>query len=229
MAFQVAAAESIDPLARPWDKIFRSLRDSICRNRIPTGTRILLQGVAEDRGASPKSVSDAFLLLAAEGLVERNAPDHATVLPISERRLRNVMFLREQAEVEIVRQVSQTADSDFLGELREQITRQKLVGLRGPRDLLRLDDRFHRTLADRVGHGTIWPYLEGWKLYNDRVRFTVEGSFTPSDMISQHSALVDRIAMRDAEGAAAAIRYHLRGALRRLPEQRLTHPDQFSD
>ncbi len=213
----------------PETMIFRYLRDAIARNRIPIGTQIRVSGVAEDRGSSPETVARAVLLLAEEGLVERGDRDRAIVLPISEQRLRDAVFLREQAEVEIIRRVTEEADTGFLNELREQILRQKLVGMRGPRDLLRLDNRFHRTLAAQAGVDSIWPCLEIWKLCIDRVRFTVDESQTPEEMISQHTALVDRIAMRDVEGAAAAIRYHVSSVLRRLPEYRRAHPERFRD
>ncbi len=225
----------VDPSARagfgasPEHRIFRILRDGICRNRIPTGTRILLTGVSDERGSPPETVAGAFVLLTEDGLVDGMARDQVTVLPISERRLRDTVFLREQTEAEIVRRVARAADTDLLTELREQILRQKLVGLRGPRDLLRLDNRFHRTLAERAGLGSIWPHLEAWKLYNDRVRFAVERSLDTAEMISQHSAIVDRIALQDAEGAAAAMRYHASGVLRKLSEYRASQPDQFCD
>ncbi|WP_353473357.1 GntR family transcriptional regulator [Salipiger sp. H15] len=199
------------------------------RNLIPAGTPILMTRVAEENASTPEAVSGAFALLHEHRLAVRSAPDRVTVLPISEGQLRDACFLREQAEVEIVRIVAGNADSDFLGELREQIQRQKVVGLRSPRDLLRLDDRFHLTLAERAGFGSIWPQLESWKLCTDRVRHTVEESLDPELMISQHSAIVDRIAMGDAEGAAAAMRYHVCGVLRQVPEYRLSHKALLAD
>ena len=222
----LADRESDLPAVR---KLFVTLRDGISRNRIPPGTVMALSDVAEERGISFETVSAALLLLIEEGLVERCAEGRARVLPISETCLRNTVFLREQAEAEIVRRVTHSADTDFLNDLREQILRQKLVGMRGPGNLLRLDDRFHRTLAERAGLGSLWPWLEAWKLCSDRPRFTVEGSLSAPDMICQHSGIVDRIIMRDAEGAAAATRYHVTGVLRQLPDYRRSHPELFRD
>ncbi|MCT4372176.1 GntR family transcriptional regulator [Yangia mangrovi] len=229
MVLRVAPSADIGSDLPPVRKVFLSLRDCISRNRLPAGTLIVLSSIAQERDLSVETVSGAVLMLSLGGLVERTAEDEARVLPISEQRLRNAVFLREQSEVEIVRRLARSANGDFLNDLRELILRQKLVGMRGPRDLLRLDARFHRTLAERAGLGTLWPWLEEWKLCIDRVRFTVEGSLAPEEMISQHSGIVDRIIMRDADGAAAATRYHLSGVLRQLPEYRRTHAGQFCD
>lgn len=219
----------MDFVTLPEQKVFCTLRAAITRNRLPAGTLLCARHVAEEQGTEVEVVTRALLLLAQDAIVRCGGPGRAVVLPISESRLRDACFLREQAEVEIVRRAAAYADSDFLEELREQILRQKLVGVRSPLDLLRLDIRFHRSLAARAGLDTLWPQIESWKLWTDRVRFTVEASLSPEAMISQHSAIVDRIAVGDGDGAAAVARYHISGVLRQLPEHRLSHPEQFSD
>ncbi|ANT60118.1 hypothetical protein AYJ57_06920 [Salipiger sp. CCB-MM3] len=203
----------------PAHELVRALRDAISRNRFSPGLRLNLTELAETTSFSRESIEAAALLLEDEGLVARLTATDVKVRAISEIHARNAHFLREQTEVAILRRVAEIADTALLTDLREQIMRQKLVSARGPQDLLRLDDRFHLTLCEAAGYGSLWPQLERWKRCTDRVHFTM-GTYdsSPEAAIEQHAAIVDCLAMRDGDGAAAAMRYHLQQAKRLLAE-----------
>jgi DNA-binding GntR family transcriptional regulator len=91
-----------------------------------------------------------------------------------------------------------------------------------------LDEEFHRTLAAASGCTYAWKVIESAKAQMDRVRFLSVPEATPMRrLIAQHKAILDGIADRDGEGAAAAMQVHLREILSSLPRLAEKSPAMF--
>jgi DNA-binding GntR family transcriptional regulator len=134
-------------------------------------------------------------------------------------------FLREAIEADIVRLLAERPDPALVATLRADLARQRAVV--APQDFIRLDEAFHRSLAEGAGKGGAWRLIEGLKSQMDRVRFLSLGHFPVARLIAQHTALVERIAAGDVPGAEAAIRHHLREVLADLPAILRASPEFF--
>jgi len=90
------------------------------------------------------------------------------------------------------------------------------------------DDAFHATLADIAGHGTIWTIIDQSKANLDRFRrLTLQNAGQMARVIEEHTAIIERIAARDAEGAHRLLTAHLRDVLRMVEALRDLHRDLF--
>lgn len=93
---------------------------------------------------------------------------------------------------------------------------------------LRLDEAFHRGLAEGIGRGFAWTVLESIKAQMDRVRFLSVGGATPlGELVRQHRAIAEGIAAGDPDGTERAMHAHLREILSSLPRIAQAYPDYF--
>ena len=221
------ARATFDPTAPLAPQIYAYLRALITRNAVYPGQPLAEQRLALRLAVPQPALREAILRLAGEGLVDLCPDGSPKVGRICMSGVVGARFLREAIEADIVKAVAERADFALITELREQIVRQKLVCGRDPRSMVHLDERFHRTLAEAAGVGPIWRDLEGLKLRMDRVRHLSPEPLSPQPLIEQHSAIVDRIAMRDVFGAEAAMRGHLRDLVAVLPALVQRFPDYF--
>ncbi|EPX82575.1 GntR family transcriptional regulator [Salipiger mucosus] len=219
--------ESLDP-ARPISpQISRGLRDAIIRNRLTPGNRISESEIARGCNVSRQPVREAFIKLAAQGLL-LILPQRGTIVSrIAYSAVLDARFLREAIEADIVKILAQRADPTLVADLRAQVEKQKAVAGSAPHDFIQLDETFHRTLAEAAGKATAWRQVEGLKAQMDRVRFLSLGQFPVTKLIAQHGAIVDAIAKGDVPAAERAVRLHLREILRDLPTVVAAHPDFF--
>jgi DNA-binding GntR family transcriptional regulator len=219
----ISAQDAIAP------QVVRLLREAIIRAHLPPGSAISEADIARRFGVSRQPVREAFIKLREMGLLEVRPQRGTLVHRISTRAVMNARFVREAVEVAVVREAASRRQPDLVKELRAQIDEQIEVAATedGP-GFLRLDERFHRTLAEGIDRGFAWTMLEGIKAQMDRVRFLSFAGATPlGELIRQHTAVVDGIAAGDPDRAEAAMRTHLREILSSLPRIAAAYPDYF--
>jgi DNA-binding GntR family transcriptional regulator len=74
------------------------------------------------------------------------------------------------------------------------------------------DEDMHASLMAIAGHAQVWRQVASAKAQLDRVRhLNVRRSLKRSAVLGEHQAVVDRVLQHDADGAAEALRHHLRG------------------
>lgn len=208
-------------------QIHRALRERIIRNEFNPGFRISESEIARACHVSRQPVREAFIRLAEEGLVAI-LPQRGTVISkIDAMAVLDARFLREAIEADIVRIAARDPDPAVVAELRRQLGHQAQLGREDAPDFIRLDERFHRTLAEAAGKAGAWKLIEGLKAQMDRVRFLSLGQFPLDRLIAQHGAIVDALASGNARAAEQAMRGHLREVLSDLPEIVATSPDFF--
>jgi DNA-binding GntR family transcriptional regulator len=207
----------LDPAAPITPQISRILRERIIQNDLKPGDRISETELARSYDVSRQPVREAFIKLADHGLLEVRPQRGTIVTRISYLAVLDARFLREAIEADIAKILATAPDKAVVADLREQLDRQAALGGDNPAAFIRLDERFHRTLAEAAGKAGAWKQIEGMKSQMDRVRYLALGEFRVDKLIAQHTALVDRIEAGDVAGADAAIRGHLREILRDLP------------
>lgn len=208
-------------------QIHRILRERVIRGDLPPGHQMSETEIAKRYATSRQPVREAFIKLAAEGLLSIR-PQRATVVKkIDYAAVLDARFLREAVEADIVAILAHRPDPALVAELRQLIRRQKAVPASEPTGFNALDEAFHRTLAEGAGRVGTWRVLVGQKAQMDRVRFIAMRKFPLKRLLAQHEAIVDQIEAGDPAGADTAIRRHLREVLRDLPEIHRAQPDLF--
>lgn len=224
--------ERIDPQDAIGRQLVEILRKRIIENKTAPGQRFSEAEISASFGVSRQPVREAFIKLSEEGLVQIRPQRGTFVCRISLRAVEDARFIREAIESDLVRILADRPDVAQLRELRQQLEAQHALSQGQHTELeraefLRLDDLFHRTLAEAAGRQHLWQLLDGMKSQMDRVRYLTTQTLDIKRLVGQHSAIVDAIEAGDASQAETAMRHHLRTILQDLDIHRVRTPDLF--
>jgi DNA-binding GntR family transcriptional regulator len=210
-------------------QVLHVLREAIVRGDLLPGALLSEADIARQLGISRQPVRESFIKLQEAGLLSIRPQRGTVVQRISVDAVYDARFVREAVEAAVVRAAAEAMPAGLAQRLRELIAAQEQAAARAdPPGFLRLDEAFHRAIAEGIGRGFAWTALEGLKAQMDRVRFlSFEGATPLPDLIRQHRAIVDGIEAGDADRAEAALRTHLREILSSLPRIVAAHPDFF--
>ena len=209
-------------------QIHIGLRQRIIRGDIPPGTALSEAEIARRFSISRQPVREAFIKLAEEGLLEVRPQRGTFVRKISKTAVMDARFVREAIEANITRELAVKADAGLVARLRKLLVAQKAVPAGELYDFMRLDEEFHRTLADAAGRLYGWKVIEEVKLQMDRVRYLSLRSFPQAKLIRQHAGIVDAIEKASPDEAERRMREHLRLIMDDLPSIEAQHPEFFA-
>jgi DNA-binding GntR family transcriptional regulator len=192
------------------DALVDSLRERILSGEIRAGTALTEMEVARDYDVARPTARTAIERLMAAGLLQRGAHKSARVPVLSVAEIRDMYFARGCLEAEALRRLAATrtvpgAARDAVKDLAAVTDSGSLAALVEP------DVRFHRELVDALAS----PRLS-------RLHATVMGEMRlcmaqlqahrllrPEEIVAEHELILERIALGDTEGAAAAGVAHL--------------------
>ncbi len=208
-------------------QLYGLLRERIVRAELKPGEPISETEIARAYAVSRQPVREAFIKLGEAGLVQIRPQRGTFISPISVARVMEARFVREAIEADVSRTAAAKASPEAVAVLREQIERQKRVAETDIRAFLKLDELFHRTLAETADVPFAWRVVEDVKAQMDRVRYLSAGEVHLRLLVAQHEAIVDAVSAADEAAAEKAMRTHLREILRSLPLIAASHPDLF--
>jgi DNA-binding FadR family transcriptional regulator len=189
--------------------------------------------LAEKLGISRPTLREALIVLEVEGkirirlgsgiYVAEAAP--ATPAPIQAVQAEGpfeVLHARELIEASTASEAALTASAEDIAGLRRIIDGMAATERPNP-ELIRLDREFHVALASILGNSLLARVVG--ELFDQRINpyfnqlashFENSGSWMFA--VTEHRLIHDRIAARDASGASAAMRAHLRAAADRYSQ-----------
>lgn len=220
---------TIQPDAPVGAQLHAILRDLVLHNRMSPGTRLSESEIAARFSVSRQPVREAFIKLSEEGLLEIRPQRGTFVRRISQAAVMDARFVREAIEADIVKLLARKPDPGLITELRMQLDEQFEAARIDASRFIKLDELFHKTLADAAGKGRAWALIEGLKLQMDRVRYLSLLRFPMIKLTAQHEAIVDAIAAGDQQTAEQAARGHLREILSDLPAIFEEKPEFFEN
>ena len=212
---EVSRAETLSRQA------YNAIRSSIRSGAItPDGFYSEVQ-LAHALRISRTPVREALIELEREGLVEIVPQRGFRLRTISESERQEAYTLRALIETYVVKRLAREATDEDIAELRRLVNHQEKVSDE-PAAFLEADENFHLTMAAILDlertrrilltlRGIIW--LAGLDAISNPLRSDA--------VLEEHRALVDRIAARDANGAAKAMRSHIENT-RRAATERVT-------
>lgn len=178
------------------------------------GDRLREEDIGERLNVSRTPVREAFNRLMSRGLLESSGSRGVTVRTLSPNETAELYALREILEGAAARLAAMQASDLEIEEMREWQMRFERSQ----------DDARAMALANRRLHETIFRsarnrYLDSaLKDMQDAIsilgRTTFSLSGRPMTAISEHRAIIDAIASRNADAAEHASREHIRNALR---------------
>lgn len=220
-------ANKIDASVAIAPQIYRLLRDRIVRTELLPGEAISETEIARNYDVSRQPVREAFIKLAEAGLVQIRPQRGTMITPISTEAVMDARFVREAIEADVVKLVAERSDKAIRTELLGQIEQQKRIA-DDAEAFVKLDEFFHRSLAEMAGKAYAWRVVEEVKAQMDRVRYLSVEKPHVRRLISQHEAIVAAIIQNDVAAAESAMRTHLREILKSLPAVAAARPELFN-
>jgi DNA-binding GntR family transcriptional regulator len=195
------------------ERVYNYLRRHIRELDIPPGAPLRKNEIALECGVSRAPVSEAIARLAAEGLVDVFPQSGSFVSPIRPEDIRECMFIRMALEVEAVRRIAATRDSQLLERLEANIRAQAEALGKQELDIANyddLDEALHAEIIAAIESPRARHLLETARVLLDRPRFlALPEHHRPEETFREHKRIVDAIGTGDPEFAAAAMRVHL--------------------
>ena len=218
-----SAAPTPRPRMTLADQAYDALRALIVHGAMAPGERLSEPDLTQRLGIGRTPLREGLLRLAQDGLVAIYPQSGSFVAPIDMRQLEEAQFVRERLECGIVRRVADRADRKALHGLSQLIQRQEdAAGEEDAEAFHALDEALHESLCVAAGWPDVWRLIHRSKVHLDRVRrlsLPLDGHMP--HLVQQHRAIVEAVASRDADGAEAAMRGHLREVFSTISRLRL--------
>jgi DNA-binding GntR family transcriptional regulator len=204
----VAAVERPPTLSR---SAYLQLQQAIRDGAIRQGVLYSENELAETLGMSRTPVREALISLSREGLIEIESQRGFRLRILSTDQRQEIFDLRSLLESYTARRLAQSATEQDVRRLTELIDAQERLGAgAGLPEFLALDEQFHLLQSELLGlerthatmtslRGAMW--LIGFEALALPERYR--------DVIAEHRAIVDAIARRQPDAAAAASRAHI--------------------
>jgi DNA-binding GntR family transcriptional regulator len=200
-------------------QIYERLRAAILAIDLAPGERLTERGLEASFEASRTPVRAALMRLDTEGLVQRDGRGWI-VAPIDLVEIGSLAELREAVEAAGVRLAADRASDDDIAALRELVDSSRAAehdGGTAEEDGVRAGGDFHVELARLSGNPFLVESVRGAMTRLARTRWLeVRTADARAQAWAEHRAVVEAIAARDADAAAALVAAHIRGTNGRL-------------
>lgn len=210
-------------------QVYRYLREQIIRGDLVPGTRLSEAEISRLLDVSRQPVREAFIKLRNDGLVEVRPQRGTFVTKIYIDAVNDARFIREAIEVEIVKLLTENCQPEHVSRLRAVVEKQKHAATTDAEEFFKLDELFHRLLADFAGKGTVWTVVKRLKAHFDRVRYLSSSQKPLNGLIDHHEAIIEAIESQDSEYAERVVRDHMKEVLIDLPKVVAKQPELFAE
>lgn len=193
------------------DQIYQVIRTLVIIGQLRPGQALSEVEIADQLGVSRTPVREAVKRLSDEGLIKVYAQTGTFVAEMSKRELEEAYIIRKALELESCRRAAAVATKTDVRRLEEVIAaHQTALNRKRYAEAIRLDDQFHRAIAEINGLSMLWRAVDISKAQMDRGRYlSVPQPGWGEVTISQHRAVARALGDRDAPAAVAAMAAHL--------------------
>ncbi len=203
----------IDPSLPLGEGVYRALQDALQKGRLAPGDRLREEEIARRLAVSRTPVREAFARLLARRFVEPAGGRGIVVRTLDIGEVTELYMMREILEGAAARLAARHASEFEVDTLREIEAGFEAAGDEASRaeSNRHLHDAIVRVARNRYLDASLEELKDALPLLG-RTTFSVPER--PQAAAAEHRAVVDAIASRDLDGAEAAARAHIRGALR---------------
>jgi DNA-binding GntR family transcriptional regulator len=211
-----------EPFPSLVDSLYASLWKRIVNLEFPPGTRLSDEAVARELGVSRTPVREALNRLSQVGLVQVNPRRGFFVPTISREDVIELYDLRQAIEIFVTRRATPVVADEEIAAHREYQRRAHEHAATDPTataefyraDLL-LHELLHRYGGNRRSARSLADIMGQLALLSLR---TAQLPPRRAAAIDEHAAILDALARRDADAAAAAMQAHIEGVKKRVLE-----------
>lgn len=209
--------------------VYEELRSAIISLKLQPGAQIDKAEICSRLEVSRQPLSEALARLSDERLVTVEPQKGTYVTRIRMSDVVEAAFVREALEVATVRRIAPDIDDETLERLKLIVSYQSAAaGAADYEEFYSLDVRFHGELLARLAFRRIAEGVESARAQTERIRrLLLPTPGRNSNTIVEHNAILDALAARDGDRAAAAMRAHLGNGLQLLRQFAGERPDLF--
>ncbi|GIH03011.1 GntR family transcriptional regulator [Rhizocola hellebori] len=198
------------------EEVATHIRDLIMAGTVRPGERLRLEELAAKLGVSITPVREALLILRSEDMVELQPRRGYVVAPLSRQDIEDVFSLQANLAGELAARASRRTTENQLLQLNDlQAALREAAGEARLQELERLEFAFHRVINLVTESRKLARFLYTATRYTPH-RFYASDPAWRANMLSDHQALLDALAARDAQAARAAMSRHFTDGAERL-------------
>ena len=206
---RVAGAEPDTP-ALPTDRVYDAVYAAVIDQRLPPGTRLREEELAQAFAVSRTVVRQALHQLAQDGIITLQPNRGARVPEPTRRDGEHVFDARRVVECEVVRRLAGKLSAAQLAELRALVAaEERATRSQNKQEAIRLSGRFHLELARLSGNPIFLRLLEELLPTTSLLMALYKAPGEPMCVAHGHRALLDTLQDATAAAAAAEMRRHL--------------------
>lgn len=209
--------------------VYDDLRAAIVGLTLAPGARIDKAEICERLGVSRQPLAEAIARLAEEHLLEVEPQKGTFVARIRLADVTEAAFVRRALEVATVEALAPRIERSALSRLERLIGYQAAALKAGDtEEFYALDLRFHGTLLDSLAMRRVAAVVDSSRAQLERARRLLLPTPTRNrNTLREHEAILDGLAARSAEKAAAAMRAHLDAGMSHLRRFAARQPELF--
>ncbi len=202
------------------EQVYQVVRGLIVSGRMRPGEAVIEATLAARLGVSRTPVREALKRLSDEGLIDVFAQSGTFIAPISRKALEEAYIIRTALEAESVsRAAGRLTDADSEAFADNIAAHERAIGRRHFAEAIRLDDTFHRMIAEVNDLHMLWRAVDVSKAQMDRGRhLAIPEPGMGAATIRQHKQILEAMLAGDADRAARHMREHLATSLRNTLE-----------
>ena len=205
-----AVAGAAPRLSPTQDQMHDRVMAAVVEHRLPPGTKLGEDRLAEIFGVNRARVRQLLTRLAHEGIVTILPNRGAFVSEPTVGQAREVFELRNLIEPAIVTTVAAKADTTMVRRLRAHLAREERARAQGDhRTLIRLTGEFHLLLAELAGNATTLRILREMETLTSLINYLYDSPSMSGCRGNDHVAIVAAIARGAGARAAVLMREHL--------------------
>ena len=219
------ASELLDEaLGRPPDQrtisqqVAARLRDLIIEGKLPPGTPLRVNPLADRLGMSAMPVRDALKLLEVERLVESTPRRGAVVSALSEEDIEEIYAMRSALEGVCARHGAERATDDDIVELDQLVAKlEQALQANDLETFMRIDREFHDRIYVISGRERIRRSVGELLARSQRYAAHSYRHWGPLDRaLEEHRTILEAVRARDGVLAQRLTRRHLEDSADRL-------------
>jgi DNA-binding GntR family transcriptional regulator len=201
------------------DRVFEALRVAIHDGRLPAGSRLRQEALAEELGVSRTPLREALLRLERSGLV-RSIPRRGWVVAgLTRETIRHLYEARQVIEAHAVARSAQAQTRRSLADLERAYASLVEAAERSLLESFQAHREFHRELVRAYDNDVLKEELE--RLYDRDASLPMFALYSRDrealrSMAREHEELVEAVRSRDPDEAREAVVRHISRSLARV-------------
>jgi len=192
------------------DEIYERIYAAILEHRLPPGTKLVEERLADIFGTSRARIREVLARLAHEQIVELYPQRGAYVAKPSVEQARDVFEARRLIEPAVLRRLIETLTPEKLARLRQHQDLELDARRRDDkRAVIRLSGEFHSLAAELAGNSALARNMRELSVLTCLMIFLYDAPTATSCRADEHSQIIEAIAKRDAVRSERLMLLHL--------------------